>query len=90
VGALGHYLEAEGVPTTSISLVREHTEVIRPPRALWVTFELARPLGAPDDAALQPIFAASADPAIKRIGTLLLVPATQMHRLAGDHAAPGQ
>lgn len=33
--------------------MREHTEIIRPPRALWVTFELGRPLGVPDDAAFQ-------------------------------------
>jgi hypothetical protein len=53
VGALGHYLEAEGVPTTQISLIREHTETIQPPRALWVPFELGRPLGPPSDADLQ-------------------------------------
>jgi hypothetical protein len=33
--------------------VREHTEVVRPPRALWVTFELGRPMGIPDDAPFQ-------------------------------------
>jgi hypothetical protein len=53
VGALGHFLERQGIPTTGISLVREHTEVVRPPRALWVTFELGRPLGIPDDAPFQ-------------------------------------
>lgn len=53
MGALGHFLEREGIPTTGISLVREHTETVRPPRALWVTFELGRPLGVPDDAAFQ-------------------------------------
>jgi hypothetical protein len=53
VGALGHYLEREGIPTTQISLIREHTETIRPPRALWVPFELGRPLGAPENTALQ-------------------------------------
>jgi len=53
VGALGHFLERQGIPTTSISLVREHTEIVRPPRALWVTFELGRPLGAPDDPPFQ-------------------------------------
>ncbi|MFZ5784354.1 MAG: hypothetical protein ACOY4R_29510 [Pseudomonadota bacterium] len=53
MGALGHFLEREGIPTTGISLVREHTEIVRPPRALWVTFELGRPLGKPDDAAFQ-------------------------------------
>jgi hypothetical protein len=53
VGALSHYLERQGIPTTGISLVREHTEIVRPPRALWVTFELGRPLGIPDDAPFQ-------------------------------------
>ena len=53
MGALAHYLEDEGLPTTQISLIREHTEKIKPPRALWVPFELGRPLGAPGDAAFQ-------------------------------------
>ena len=53
MGALGHFLERRGMPTAGISLVREHTETIRPPRALWVTFELGRPLGIPDDADFQ-------------------------------------
>ena len=53
MGALGHFLEREGIATTGISLVREHSEIVRPPRALWVTFELGRPLGVPDDAAFQ-------------------------------------
>jgi hypothetical protein len=47
VGALGRWIEEEGIATTQISLVREHTEAIRPPRALWVPFILGRPLGAP-------------------------------------------
>lgn len=53
MSALGHYLESEGLPTASISLIRLHTEKIRPPRALWVPFELGRPLGVPDDKAFQ-------------------------------------
>lgn len=53
MGALAHYLEAQGVPTTQVSLIREHTETIRPPRALWVLFELGRPLGIPEDPGLQ-------------------------------------
>jgi hypothetical protein len=53
VGALSRFFEEEGVPTTGISLVRLHTEKIKPPRALWVPFELGRPLGAPDDPAFQ-------------------------------------
>ena len=53
MGALGHFLEEEGIATTQISLIREHTEAIRPPRALWVPFMLGRPLGAPGDALFQ-------------------------------------
>ena len=53
MSALGHYLEAEGVPTVSISLIREHTVALNPPRALWVPFMLGRPLGVPNDAAFQ-------------------------------------
>ena len=33
--------------------MREHSEIVRPPRALWVTFELGRPMGIPDDAPFQ-------------------------------------
>ena len=53
MGALGQFLEEEGIATTQISLVREHTAAMHPPRALWVPFILGRPLGAPDDAAFQ-------------------------------------
>ncbi len=53
MGALGNFLERQGIPTAGISLVREHTETIRPPRALWVTFEMGRPLGIPDDPGFQ-------------------------------------
>ncbi len=49
MGALGHFIEREGVATTSISLIREHSEYMNPPRALWVPFYLGRPLGVPND-----------------------------------------
>lgn len=53
MGALSHYLEQDGIATAGISLIRPHTEKIRPPRALWVPFELGRPLGVPGDGAFQ-------------------------------------
>ena len=53
MSALSHYLETEGLATTGISLVREHTEAMAPPRSLWVPFPLGRPLGAAGDAAFQ-------------------------------------
>jgi hypothetical protein len=53
VSALAHYIEAAGVPTVAISLIRPHSEKIRNPRSLWVPFELGRPLGPADDAPFQ-------------------------------------
>lgn len=46
-------MEEEGIPTTQISLIRKHTEKTNPPRALWVPFELGRPVGVPNDAEFQ-------------------------------------
>lgn len=53
MSALAHYLEEEGVPAVAISLIRLHTEKVAPPRALWVPFELGRPIGAPKNAQFQ-------------------------------------
>jgi hypothetical protein len=53
VGGLAIYLEEEGLATTQISLIRIHSERTKPPRALWVPFELGRPLGVPNDPAFQ-------------------------------------
>lgn len=46
-------LETEGLATTLISLVRPHTEIVKPPRALWVPFPLGHPLGSPGEAEFQ-------------------------------------
>tara|TARA_R110002110_G_scaffold84687_2_gene220181 strand:- start:759 stop:1514 length:756 start_codon:yes stop_codon:yes gene_type:complete len=53
VGGLAHIIEEEGIPTTQISLIRTHTEKMKPPRALAVPFELGRPLGAPNEPEFQ-------------------------------------
>jgi hypothetical protein len=53
VSALGHYLEEEGIATVAIGLIRPQIENTKPPRALWVPFELGRPLGPPSDPAFQ-------------------------------------
>jgi hypothetical protein len=39
--------------TAGISLVRDNTERLRPPRFMWVPFELGRPFGAPDEPEFQ-------------------------------------
>jgi len=51
--AIAHYLEAEGIMTTGIALIRENAEALQPPRLLWVTFPLGYPLGKPNDPAFQ-------------------------------------
>lgn len=53
MGALANFIERAGVATTSVSLIREQSEAVAPPRALWVPFALGRPLGSAADAGFQ-------------------------------------
>jgi hypothetical protein len=53
VGVLARVFEEHGLSTTSISLVREHTEKVKPPRALFVPFPFGHPLGEANDPDLQ-------------------------------------
>lgn len=53
MSALGHYLEEEGIATIAVVLIRPQAENTKPPRALWVPFELGRPFGPPNDPAFQ-------------------------------------
>jgi hypothetical protein len=53
VGVLARAFETAGVSTTSISMVREHTEKVKPPRALFVPFPFGHALGRANDAGLQ-------------------------------------
>jgi len=50
---LARVFEEHGLATTSISLVREHTEKVKPPRALFVPFPFGHPLGEANDPELQ-------------------------------------
>ena len=53
MSGLAHYFEDEGLATVIVALVREHIVAMRPPRALWVPFELGRPFGPPGKSDLQ-------------------------------------
>ena len=53
VGLIQAAIEQVGITTVSISLLHEVTDVIRPPRALFVPYRLGFPLGEPDNPALQ-------------------------------------
>ncbi len=53
MSALGHYLEEKGIATVAIALIRPQAENTKPPRAMWVPFELGRPFGPPNDPGFQ-------------------------------------
>ena len=53
VGLVQAAIEREGIATVSISLLREVTAQIKPPRALFVPFPMGFPLGEPNNAELQ-------------------------------------
>jgi hypothetical protein len=53
VGLIQAAIERAGITTVSISLLHEVTDVLRPPRALFVPYKLGFPLGEPNNSALQ-------------------------------------
>lgn len=46
-------IEEVGISTVSITLVREITEQVKPPRALTVPYRFGYPLGEPNNPTLQ-------------------------------------
>ena len=46
---LAHIFESQGFSTVLVGFVREHIEVIKPPRGLWLNFPMGRPMGKPND-----------------------------------------
>ena len=50
---LAHYFESEGLSTILVGFVREHIEVIRPPRSLFLDFPMGRGMGKPNDPEFQ-------------------------------------
>ena len=53
VGLIQSIIEKAGIPTASVTLLREVTERVDPPRTLFVDRSFGYPLGAPNDASLQ-------------------------------------
>jgi hypothetical protein len=50
---LARAIEEAGLPTTTIVLIREHAERVKPPRALFAPFPFGFALGNPDDPPFQ-------------------------------------
>lgn len=53
VGLIQAEIERNEIATVSISLLREVTEIIKPPRSLFVPFKMGYPLGEPNNTDLQ-------------------------------------
>lgn len=53
VGLIASVIEKAGIPTVALSLLREVTEKVKPPRTLFVPFRLGYPLGEPNRPELQ-------------------------------------
>ncbi len=53
VGLIASVIEKSGIPTVGLSLLREVTEKVKPPRALFVPFKHGYPLGEPNNPDLQ-------------------------------------
>ncbi len=53
VGLIASVIEKTGIPTVGLSLLREVTEKVRPPRSLFVPYPMGSPLGKPNDAESQ-------------------------------------
>ncbi len=53
VGLIQAAIERVGITTVSITLLKEVTEKIQPPRAMFVSYHLGYPLGEPNNPELQ-------------------------------------
>jgi len=70
VGLIQSVIEHAGIPTVSVTVCRELTAKVRPPRALFVDRPFGYPLGAPSDAGLQT--------------SIILAALSQLHRQVDD------
>lgn len=53
MGLIQRAVEGAGIPTVGISLVREITERVRPPRTVFLRYPFGHPLGEPFKVAQQ-------------------------------------
>jgi len=53
VGLIASVIEKAGIPTVALSLLREISEKVKPPRTLFVPFPMGYPLGRLGDPDLQ-------------------------------------
>jgi hypothetical protein len=67
VGLIQREIERQGMPTVGVSIVREYTESVRPPRTVFLRWPFGHPLGEPFNTAQQRVVLAEALRALYRI-----------------------
>jgi len=60
-------IERRGIPTVGISIVRQYSEAVRPPRTVFLRWPFGHPLGEPGNSIQQAVVLASALEALYKI-----------------------
>lgn len=77
MGLIARRVEEGGIPTISVSSARDVTELVKPPRSVFVNFPLGHTTGKPFDRELQMKIIKDAFDALKSIktpGTIIDLP----------------
>ncbi|HUI68415.1 MAG TPA: hypothetical protein VL087_09430 [Nitrospirota bacterium] len=60
MGLIQREIEKEGIPTIGVSIVREYSEKVKPPRTIFLRWPFGHPFGAPFNTAQQRVVLAEA------------------------------
>lgn len=88
MGLIQREIEKEGIPTIGVSIVREYTEQVKPPRTIFLRWPFGHPFGAPFNIAQQRVVLAKALRALYTIqepGTIIDL----SHKLRGEKYESG-
>ncbi|HKL26499.1 MAG TPA: hypothetical protein VJ910_09775 [Desulfuromonadales bacterium] len=67
MGLIQREIERQGIPTVGISIVRDYTEKVQPPRTIFLKWPFGHPLGEPGNLAQQRTVLLEALKAVKTI-----------------------
>jgi hypothetical protein len=77
VGLIQRAIEARGIPTIGVSIVRQYSEKVKPPRTVFLRWPFGHPFGEPFNVAQQRVVLAEALhalSAIRKPGTIIDLP----------------
>ena len=87
MGLIQREIEKQGIPTIGISIVREYSEKVKPPRTVFLRWPFGHPLGEPFNIAQQRVVLAEALRAVYAIqepGTIIDLPYRWRREQYGD------